>query len=69
MTKATQDRQLSGTHLAVIDALAKELQIPVERVSGAYFEEISRLESGARIKTFVPVLAVGRVRNELRRRR
>lgn len=67
MATVTQNRQGSGSHLAVVDALAKELQLPVETVAGAYFEEISRLEADARIKTFVSVLAVGNVRSALRR--
>jgi hypothetical protein len=54
--------------MAVIDALANELSLPVERVAGAYMQEVSRLEAQARIKTFISVLAVGTVRNELRAR-
>lgn len=55
-----------ASHVAVVDALAKELQLPVDRVAGAYFQEVARLEENARIKTFVSVLAVGAVRNGLR---
>lgn len=69
MEQSVRDPRVSGTHLAVIDTLAKELQLPVDEVTGVYFDEISRLEAEARIRTFVPVLAVNRVRNELRRRR
>jgi hypothetical protein len=57
-----------SSHVAVVDALARELQLPVERVAGAYFQEVARLEQDARIKTFVSVLAVGAVRNGLRHR-
>lgn len=59
----------SVSHLAVVDTLAKELQLPAEEVAGAYMQEVARLEESARIKTFVSVLAVGAVRSELRRRR
>jgi hypothetical protein len=52
----------------VVEALAKELQLPVDSVAGAYFQEVARLEESARIKTFVSVLAVGAVRNGLRNR-
>jgi hypothetical protein len=69
MGTATLGRQVTGSHLAVIDALASELRLPVEQVTGAYFEEIARLEADARIKTFVPVLAAGKVRSRLQRRR
>lgn len=54
------------SHVAVVDALARELGLPVDRVAGAYFEEVARLEADARIKTFVSVLAVCNVRNQLR---
>jgi hypothetical protein len=57
-----------SSHVAVVDALAKELQLPVDSVAGAYFEEVARLEETARIKTFVSLLAVGAVRAGLRRR-
>lgn len=57
-----------ASHVAVVDALAKELDVPVDRVAGAYFQEVARLEETARIKTFVSVLAVGAVRNGLRHR-
>lgn len=57
-----------SSHIAVVDALAKEFHLPVERVAGAYFQEVARLEASARIKTFVSVLAVCAVRRELRRR-
>lgn len=40
----------------------------LDRVAGAYFQEVARLEENARIKTFVSVLAVGAVRSELRHR-
>lgn len=68
MATARQDERGTGSHLAVVDALARELQLPVDRVAGAYLEEVSRLEASARIKTFVSVLAVGKVRSELRQR-
>lgn len=55
------------SHVAVVDALARELDLPVDEVAGAYFEEVARLEADARIKTFVSVLAVCSVRNQLRR--
>jgi hypothetical protein len=40
----------------------------VDRVAGAYFQEVARLEETARVRTFVSVLAVGAVRNGLCRR-
>jgi hypothetical protein len=67
MVSPTVDSKAMNSHIAVVDALAKELQLPKERVAGAYFQEVARLEENARIKTFVSVLAVGAVRNGLRR--
>jgi len=57
----------ASSHVAVVEALARELEMPADRVAGAYFQEVARLEETARIKTFVSVLAVGAVRNGLRR--
>ena len=68
MASPTVGNKAMSSHIAVVDALAKELQMPVDRVAGAYFQEVARLEENARIKTFVSVLAVGAVRTELRRR-
>jgi len=67
MASPTVGNKAMSSHIAVVDALAKELQMPVDRVAGAYFQEVARLEENARIKTFVSVLAVGAVRTELRR--
>ena len=67
MASPTVGNKAMSSHIAVVDALAKELQMPVDRVAGAYFQEVARLEENARIKTFVSVLAVGVVRTELRR--
>ena len=68
MTSPNVGNKAMSSHVAVVDALAKELQLPVDSVAGAYFEEVARLEENARIKTFVSLLAVGAVRTELRRR-
>lgn len=68
MASPTVGNKVTGPHIAVVDSLAKELQLPVATVAGAYFQEVARLEEQARIKTFVSVLAVGAVRNELRHR-
>lgn len=67
MASPTVGNKVMSSHIAVVDSLAKELQLPVEKVAGAYFQEVARLEENARIKTFVSVLAVGAVRTGLRR--
>ena len=68
MASPTVEKKAMSSHIAVVDSLAKELHLPVEKVAGAYFQEVARLEENARIKTFVSVLAVGAVRSGLRRR-
>jgi hypothetical protein len=52
---------------ATIEALARELDLPFEQVASVYRRQVAALESGARIKNFVPILVSQRVRQELRR--
>jgi DNA-binding transcriptional regulator YhcF (GntR family) len=56
----------AGHSLAGVEALADQLHLPVEQVARAYLRELARLESEARIKNFVSVLALGAVRTRLR---
>lgn len=56
----------TGHSLAGVQALADQLHLPVEQVTHAYLRELERLESEARIKNFVSVLALGAVRTRLR---
>jgi Protein of unknown function (DUF3562) len=51
---------------AIVEALADQLHVPVEQVARAYLRELARLESEARIKNFVSVIALGIVRTWLR---
>jgi len=50
-----------------VHSLARELDLPLEQVARVYEDEASRIEAGARIKTFVSVIAASRARVELRR--
>jgi hypothetical protein len=52
--------------LTGVEALADQLHLPVEQVERAYLRELARLESEARIKNFVSVVALGIVRTRLR---
>lgn len=52
---------------SVVHSLAREMHLAVEHVARVYRDEASRIESEARIKTFVPVIVTSRVRAELRR--
>ena len=54
-------------HQQVIEALAKETHSPVDHVRELFEIEHRRLESQARVKTFVSVIATRLVRRVLRR--
>ncbi len=66
MASADRERKVNGPHRAVVDNLAFELNLPVDHVEKVYLTEMARIESGARIKTFLTVLTLGRVRSRLR---
>ncbi|MGC2030153.1 MAG: DUF3562 domain-containing protein [Steroidobacteraceae bacterium] len=50
----------------IIAALAKQFSVSAQKVGPIYREERRRLESGARIQSFLNVLAIGRTRTILR---
>ena len=52
---------------ALCESLARELHVSAWQVEAIYREELSRLAAGARIKTFLGVLATRRVRARLGR--
>jgi hypothetical protein len=52
-------------HDQIIEAIAKEMAVPIERVREVYESECSRLDADARVKTFVAVIATRLVRNAL----
>ena len=52
---------------SVVHSLARELNLPLEHVARVYRDEAAKIETEARIKTFVPVIVRSRVRAELRR--
>ena len=68
MASLARENDLRGSHRAVVDGLARELELPVEEVESVYFSEVTRLEKSARVKTFVSVLAAGSARMRLRHR-
>jgi hypothetical protein len=49
-----------------VEALADQLHLPVEQVERAYLRELARLESEARIESFVSLVTLGIVRTRLR---
>ena len=53
---------LNSKHDQIIEALAQESRAPLEHVRALYEGEHSRLQSDARVKTFVSVIATRLVR-------
>ena len=52
-----------------VDDLAKHTKVPIDEVRAIYHEELAALAHGARVTTFLPVLAKRRARERLMRRR
>ena len=52
-------------HDQIIEAIAQEMSVPVDRVREVYESECSRLDADARVKTYVSVIATRLVRNAL----
>lgn len=55
------------THQRAIEWLAKEAHLPFDAVARLYDEEWARLEAGARITGFLPVIALRNLRERLLR--
>ena len=54
-------------HKRVIASLAKKSTVPIDEVTRLYEHEWAGLEARARVKCFVPILTVRRVRERLRK--
>ena len=65
MATAIQPSVSASKHDQIIEALAKENAVSVERVREIYELECSRLDADARVKTYVSVIATRLVRNAL----
>ena len=58
-----------GSHQQrAIEFLAQESQVPINEVAQLYEDERAGLEVGARITGFLPIFAIRKVREMLRRR-
>jgi hypothetical protein len=55
----------TAQHDQIIEAIAKEMNVPVEQVRAIYESECSRLDADARVKTYVSVIATRLVKNAL----
>jgi hypothetical protein len=51
-----------------VEFLAHESHVPIDDVAQLYGDELAKLEVGARIKGFLPIFAIRRVRDVLRQR-
>jgi len=65
MATAFQPSAATTKHDQIIEAIAKETAVCVERVREIYETERSRLDADARVKTYVSVIATRLVRNAL----
>jgi hypothetical protein len=65
MATAIEPTTSSSKHEQIIEALAKEMDVAIERVREIYESECSRLDADARVKTYVSVIATRLVRNAL----
>jgi hypothetical protein len=55
-------------HLRTARSLAREIAVPEARVIEAFERELERLDTRARVKQYLTVLALKRVKTELRLR-
>jgi hypothetical protein len=51
-----------------LEALAREMDVPLDDVAQLYAREFATLAAGARITSFLPILATRKVRTLLRQR-
>lgn len=54
-----------ASHLKAMYSLAEELHAPFEKVKQTYEFEFDRLQSGAKLRDYLPVLTARRVRQVL----
>lgn len=55
-------------HQRAIEVLAAESQVPVNEVAQLYEDARAELEAGARVRSFLGIFALRKVRNTLRER-
>jgi Protein of unknown function (DUF3562) len=61
------ERTQANADDATVDAIARETAAPADIVKALYEEETATLNAQARLKQFVPVIAINRVKQRLRR--
>lgn len=63
------DDNEKSAHVEIIRALTEELNCSEKEVTDAYNEAMNALDTGARIREFLPILASHKVRQRLRKAR
>lgn len=67
MNAAVVDKSESQRHLGFIHLIAEASGVPDEEVEQIYNAELEKLKKGARLSTFLPVLAGSKTKEILRR--
>ena len=67
LPQAGVSRRARGSGRTPVEKLAAHWNCPLERVERLYASELTMLEAEAKIQTFVPLVALRRVRDVLRR--
>ena len=62
------DRSKESHHQRSLERMAREAQVPVSEVARLYEHAHAELQTGARIKAFLGILALRKVRKVLRQR-
>jgi hypothetical protein len=63
----SSERTRANVDDATVDAIARETAAPADIVKALYQEEIARVDAHARLKQFVPVIAINLVKQRLRK--
>jgi Protein of unknown function (DUF3562) len=56
----------TSTHLRAIEFLAGKSHTPVDQIGKIYQRELAQLKVGARVKDFLPILTIRKVRATFR---
>jgi hypothetical protein len=67
MTPECASAAEEASHLKAMHSLADELHTPFDRVKKTYEVEFDRLQSGAKLRDYLPVLTARHVRETLYR--
>ncbi len=69
MSVESNQRASASDLFQTITHLSEEMQVPFDEIQEIYTSEVNQLTAEARIQQFVSLLAIGRTRTILRKRR